>query len=300
MSNLAITLEALEVLDAIDRKGSFAAAANILYKVPSAITYTVQKLEQDLGVTLFVKSGRKSVLTPAGEILLEQGREILDAAERLTETTRVVDSGWESRLNIVLDTAFGTQHIYPLLTEFFAIKPDIEINLHQEALGGGWDALLEGRTDIALGLPARPSEISGFHCTPLTKTRWVFAVHEHHPLASLKRSLTREDIECHRAVVIRDSSQNHAKLTHRVFSKQPVLSVQTMQDKAAAQIAGLGVGFIPESVIQEELASGEMLRLEVQGVEVDTTVYLAWRRGQKGKALNWFISKLSNANALDS
>ena len=69
-----ITLDALEVLDAIDRKGSFAAAANELYRVPSAVSYTIQKLEQDLAVTLFRKEGRKSVLTEAGKVLLEQGR----------------------------------------------------------------------------------------------------------------------------------------------------------------------------------------------------------------------------------
>ena len=56
-----ITLDALEVLDAIDRKGSFAAAANELFRVPSAISYTVQKLEQDLDVVLFRKEiGRAS------------------------------------------------------------------------------------------------------------------------------------------------------------------------------------------------------------------------------------------------
>ncbi len=65
-----ITLDALEVLDAIDRKGSFAAAANELFRVPSAISYTVQKLEQDLDVVLFRKEGRKAVLTEAGKVLL--------------------------------------------------------------------------------------------------------------------------------------------------------------------------------------------------------------------------------------
>ena len=141
MLKQALTFEALEVLDAIDQKGSFAAAANILYKVPSAITYTVQKLEQDLGVTLFVKQGRKSVLTPAGKVLLDQGRDILDAAERLTEQTRQTANGWESYLNIAIDTCLGTEIIYPLLAEFFKLKPDIEINLHQEALAGSWEAL---------------------------------------------------------------------------------------------------------------------------------------------------------------
>lgn len=62
-----VTLEALEVLDAIDRKGSFAAAANALYRVPSAISYNVQKLEQDLGVVLFKREGRRSLLTPRVE-----------------------------------------------------------------------------------------------------------------------------------------------------------------------------------------------------------------------------------------
>jgi len=293
----AITLEALEVLNAIDRKGSFAAAANILYKVPSAITYTIQKLEQDLGVSLFVKQGRQSVLTPAGRILLEQGRELLVAAERLTETTREVASGWESKLNIAIDTSLGTDHIYPLLNTFFDIKPDIEINLHQEVLAGGWDALLEGRADIGVGLPEKPSDISGFIVEPYVNTRWVFAVPAKHPLAALKHAITKQDIECYRAVVVRDSSRNHAKLTHRLFSKQPVLSVQTIQDKTSAQKAGLGVGFIPEADIAEELATGEMISLGVEGVETEAMHYIAWRRGKKGKALSWFIENLKN-NAL--
>jgi len=297
MLSQAITLEGLEVLNAIDRKGSFAAAANILYKVPSAITYTVQKLEQDLGVSLFIKQGRKSVLTPAGRILLEQGRELLIAAERLTETTREVASGWESKLDIVIDTSIGTDHIYPLLREFFDIKPDIEINLHQEVLAGGWDALLESRADIGVGLPEKPSDISGFIVEPYMKTRWVFAVSAEHPLSALKQPITKEDIECHRAVVVRDSSRNHAKLTHRLFSKQPVLSVQTIQDKSSAQKAGLGVGFLPEKEIENELASGEMVCLEVEGVAADAMHYTAWRRGKKGKALSWFIDRLK-VNAL--
>ena len=50
---MRLTLEGLEVLDAIDRKGSFAAAAEELHRVPSAITYSVQQLENALGVSPF-------------------------------------------------------------------------------------------------------------------------------------------------------------------------------------------------------------------------------------------------------
>ena len=78
-----LTLDALEVIDAIDRKGSYAAAAAVLNRVPSAVSYTVQKLEQDLGVTLFRKEGRRAVLTAAGKHLVEQGRHLLSAADEL-------------------------------------------------------------------------------------------------------------------------------------------------------------------------------------------------------------------------
>ena len=49
----ALTLEALRVMDAIDRRGSFAAAADELGRVPSALSYTMQKLEEELDVVLF-------------------------------------------------------------------------------------------------------------------------------------------------------------------------------------------------------------------------------------------------------
>jgi DNA-binding transcriptional LysR family regulator len=292
MLKQAITLEGLEVLDAIDRKGSFAAAANILYKVPSAITYTVQKLEQDLGVALFSKQGRRSVLTDAGKVLLEQGREILEAAERLTEATRQVDRGWESSLNIAIDSVLGIEHIYPLVKEFFEIKPDIEINLYQEVLAGGWEALKESRVNIAIGMPEKPDELSGFCYAPYSQSNWVFAVHSSHPLAENTLAVTKEDIECHRAVIVRDSSLNQAKISHRLFSKHPILSVQSLQDKIAAQKAGLGVGYLPRTRIQTELDSGEMIELLVKDVETSTTHYLAWRRSEKGKAAKWFIEKL--------
>ncbi|WP_254774323.1 LysR family transcriptional regulator [Marinobacter sp. AC-23] len=86
----AITIDALKVLDAIDRKGSFAGAASVLFRVPSAISYTVHKLEEDLNVTLFDRSGHRAILTPAGHYLLEEGRTLLEAAENLAHSTRQV------------------------------------------------------------------------------------------------------------------------------------------------------------------------------------------------------------------
>ena len=75
----AITIDALRVLDAIDRRGSFAGAASELFRVPSAISYTVQKLEEDLDVAIFDRTGHRAALTSAGRYLLREGRALLEA-----------------------------------------------------------------------------------------------------------------------------------------------------------------------------------------------------------------------------
>ena len=77
---MRISLDHLLVIDAIVRRGSFAAAAAELHRVPSAVTYSVNKLEQDLGVQIFDRSGHRARLTDAGRELLREGRELLQSA----------------------------------------------------------------------------------------------------------------------------------------------------------------------------------------------------------------------------
>ena len=79
---LLITLDALQTLDAIERRHSFAAAAEELHRVPSAVSYTINKLEDDLGVQLFTRTPRGIDLTQAGEALLKDARSICGLADQ--------------------------------------------------------------------------------------------------------------------------------------------------------------------------------------------------------------------------
>jgi molybdenum-dependent DNA-binding transcriptional regulator ModE len=68
-----LTPEALTMMVAIARNGSFAAAARQLGKVPSALTYSVRQLEDALDVLLFDRRSRQAKLTAAGQELLDEG-----------------------------------------------------------------------------------------------------------------------------------------------------------------------------------------------------------------------------------
>lgn len=288
-----ITLDALEVLDAIDRKGSFAAAANALFRVPSAISYTMQKLEQDLEVVLFQKEGRRAVLTPAGKVLLEQGREILQATEHLAIATKKIHSGWEPVFNIAIGSILTFDFIYPLIAAFYQIQPDIEINLYEEVLGGAEEALMSNRADLVIGTGAELLPTQGVKSQKIRAIEWIFAVAPDHELTKATLPLSRPVIEQHRFVVVRDSARNQAPQTHRVFSKRPVLSVPSITEKIQAQCAGLGVGFLPAHRIQELLAQGLLVALPLEESIPAMDLCMAWKNNNKGEVLRWFIRQLS-------
>ncbi len=288
-----LTLEALEVLDAIERKGSFAAAAAALYRVPSKITYTVNKLEEDLGVSLFQREGRRSVLTPAGRLLMEQGREILAATERLVETTRQVDSGWESRLNIAIDTVVDFNVVEPVLAGLYQLRPELEVSLYEEVLGGSWEALTQGRVDAVIGATDPELNTQGLRVEKFGDVQWLFVVSRDHPLRERPAPLSSEDIAAYRVVVIRDSSRELPALTRNIMDTQQRLLVPSMEYKIRAQVAGLGVGFAPRSRIEGYLQSGDLVAIDVEG-GADSALNLAWRANNRGKALSWLVDQLAN------
>lgn len=133
---MKLTLEALEVLDAIDRRGSFAAAAEELHRVPSAITYSVQQAEEALDVLLFDRRGHRARLTEAGRELLDEGRHLLRAAADLECRVRQVAKGWEAELRIAVDTLIGMEKLYGIVTEFYEANTGTRLRFLHEVLGG--------------------------------------------------------------------------------------------------------------------------------------------------------------------
>ena len=138
---MKLTLDSLEVLDAIDRRGSFAAAAGELHRVPSAITYSVQQMEEALDVLLFDRRGHRAKLTEAGRELLEEGRHLLRAAAELECRVKQVSKGWEAELRIAVDAIIGAEKLLGLVSEFYEAGTGTRLRFLHEVLGGTWDAL---------------------------------------------------------------------------------------------------------------------------------------------------------------
>ena len=296
--SLNISIEALEIIDAIDRKGSFAAAAASLFRVPSALTYSVKKLEQDLGVTLFNRNGHRATLTEAGVALLKEGRQLLNATLALESRVKRIANGIETDINIAISDLFSIEPILSIFAIFYAQDFGTRIKLSREVFGGNWDALLSGRADISIGAPGDAPPGGGYATKLLGHLDFVFAVAPHHPLAQLPEPLNNQEIISYRAVAAADSSRHLAPRTSGILSGQDVLTVPDMRSKVSAQIAGLGVGFIPK-----QLALQHQDKLVIKAVAESKPIgptFLAWRNDAEiGKAQQWLLKQLTQLSLED-
>ena len=289
-----LSLEALQVLDSIDRKGSFAAAAEDLHRVPSAITYSVRQLEQALGIELFDRRGHRAVLTEAGAELLSQGRELLRAAADLECRVQQVARGWESELRIAVDTVIGVERILRLVGEFYEQKSGTRVRLLHEVLGGVWDALAAPRADLAIGASGDAPAGRSYATRVLGRLELVFVAAPFHPIVKEPRPLSDTTIHKYRAVSVADSSRVLAPRTANLLTGQDVLTVSSMQEKAAAHVAGLGVGFLPRPFAQREEQAERLVILPVAAGNRSGDIAVAWRPGEEGRALKWFVKRLED------
>jgi DNA-binding transcriptional LysR family regulator len=291
---MRLTLDALQVLDAVDRKGSFAAAAQELHRVPSAITYSVQQLESGLGLQVFDRSGHRAVLTEAGRELLDEGRHLLKAAAELECRVRQVAKGWEVELRIAVDTIIGIEKVFGLVREFHAQESGTRLRFSHEVLAGTWDALASGRAELAVGATGDPPPGGGFATRPLGRVEMRFVAAPFHPICNEPQPLADSAIQRHRAVSIADTSRLLPPRTVGLVSGQDVLTVPSVEAKAAAHIAGLGVGFLPRPLAEREAQAGTLRILETRGARPEGEVLAAWRPGREGRALKWFLKRLED------
>ena len=288
---LLITLDALQTLDAIERRHSFAAAAEELHRVPSAVSYTINKLEEDLGVALFDRSRRKAELTAIGRLVLKEGRKILKAAEQLTALARQAADGWEVELRICVDSILSCDPIYDLIEAFQRVQPKTEIRLTAEVLGGSWDALSDDRCDLVIGAEGAPPA-PGFALHSLGKVKFGFAVAAGHALTTLPQPLRASAIQDHPTVIVADSSQRLPVRSAGLLDGRSRIIVPTIEHKIEVQCKGLGVGYLPLHRITQQLADGELMLLELDAPRPPVEISAAWRRGNTGKALKWFVDRL--------
>ena len=253
----ALTLEALRVMDAIDRRGSFAAAADELGRVPSALSYTMQKLEEELDVVLFDRSGHRTKFTNVGRMLLERGRVLLEAADKLTTDAEALARGWETHLTIVTEALVPTPAFFPLIDKL-AAKANTQLAIITEVLAGAWERLEQGRADIVIAPDMHFRSSSEINSRKLYTLMNVYVAAPDHPIHQEPEPLSEVTRVKYRGIAVADTARERPVLTVQLLDKQPRLTVSTIEDKRQALLAGLGVATMPYPMVEKDIAEGRL------------------------------------------
>ena len=294
---LKLTLESLEILDAIARLGSFGRAAEELGRVPSAVTYAVRKLEDDLDTLIFDRRGYRAELTPVGKVLLEQGRELLARADLLQSQIAQTAKGWELELRIALDGILPWRWLQPHVEAYFTDACSAKLRINEETLAGTWDALLDGRADLVIGASSDPPNGMGISTQPLFALDFDYCVSPKHALAEAKEPIPDDVLKLHRAIVVGDSARHLPLRTSGLLSEQDILVVPSMQAKVEAQIQALGAGYLASWFARPYLKDKSLIVKDVAAPKPSGNVVIAWKSGNRGRALTWWRERLQDVKA---
>lgn len=297
MNTPPISIEALLVLDAIEYRGSYAAAAEQLNKVPSALSYIVQKLEEQLNVTIFQRQGRRAVLTPAGKHLLQDGRKILNAINALSEQTQTIANGWEPKVRIACDAIIDIKPIFHGIQSFLVEHENVEVDVQEEVMNGTWEALIEDRVDLIIGAPAPVPSQKGIRAIKMGELESVLVMAKSHELSD--RLLTAHqpfqvsELANYRSVIIHDTAQHEIPRSVNIIEGRQHFYVSSLLQKVSAIIAGIGIGHLPKCMAHPYVEAGQLVVIEVEQPATQD-LFMAWKITNKGKGLNKLITILSN------
>jgi DNA-binding transcriptional LysR family regulator len=251
-------LDSLRALDAIVESGSFAGAALRLHKTQSAVSYAVKKLEGELGVALFDRSGHRAELTPAGRLVLEQGRSLLSGARRLRGLAAELQDGWEPSLDLVLDGIVPLEPVLAALRQLADEGVPTRIQLKTEFLWGGQHRFEAEDADLMLVKNYRPRD--RYVVRPMPEVTAVLCCAPTHPLAALE-AVDLGALHDHVELSIQDSSGADMGEDATAFGGPRVYYLGDFRAKRVALTMGLGFGWVPEGLVAGDLESGALVEV---------------------------------------
>ncbi len=287
-----LTVNELALLEAIRDSGSLSRAAVKLGRAPSSVSHAARQLEERFDALLFDRRRYRLQLTPAGQLLADEAARLMLDVSRLTQRVKQVASGWEDRLHIVSDEILEFELMSPLIQAFDRLDSGVTLRLTHEVLGGTWEALREGRADLIVGATNEPQSMPNLQWAALGEMEWLFAVSRRHPLAKAKVPLRQDQIQQHRAVVVADTARGASARAYGRVGGQAVLAVPSMRATILAQRDGLGVGWVPRHRVASLLEHGELVEKATETPREPNLLYLAWRGGHEGRALQWWLDAL--------
>jgi DNA-binding transcriptional LysR family regulator len=252
-----LDLFTLRVVMAVAECGSISAGSDRLQLAVAAASARISAMEAALGIRIFERSPRGVELTPAGRMLVQRGRELLDDADQLARDLRDWSLGLAGHVRLLANASALLQVLPQRLQAFTRSHPRIHVEVEERMSPEILDALLEGRADVGVVDVATPAHGLAFH--PFFRDQLALVVPEGHPFAASEAGGVRlPQLVAENFIVIAGPNAVTTRLLNAAAAVQAPIKVRMQMrsfDAACRMVAGgFGVAVLPMEAIAPQLA----------------------------------------------
>lgn len=316
-----IDINTLRILDLIDRLGSMSKAAEALDKVPSALSHAIAKIERKIGQPVIKLQGRNAVLIPAGQMILKEGRPLLESLENLQKKLTQFNSGTLGDITLGVDINLSPEPILQWMGKFAKSEIKMDCSLVQKSSAELIDDLENQRIQLMIGTSLdRQSLSSHINTRNLLTSPQLVLVGENYPFAGALIDLFSHDRhalhghhhdksmaalwkEIHWITLEHESAYDYPPQV-RTWMKRKIRVTNSIAQWHAIQL-GMGVGLFPQKLLGRsaldqspdairDLLRPRRVRLLAEQPGWEVAYRAAWSNNGLDQGLRWFIRQLDN------
>lgn len=290
-----MNLEQLIAVDAVVSTGTFRGAADRLNKAQSAISHQIRKLEDELGFAIFSREDYRPRLSSEGEVFLREATRVLDQFHQLQATAKELRSTQEPLVRIALTATMSLEPILKVLGEIGDKFPNTHIAVATEMMGGPLARLMKGNADLIIaGLEG--VDIDHVETTPVGSVVIRPVAHKSFAVAQRSGMRSRMEMQSYVQVIVSGTGGPDFDQSRDVLAGGRRWTVSDFVTKKSVIMNGHGWGGLPEHMITDELKSGELVALNVEGFRPRHTEVFAIRRRDQtmGRVLGEIWRALQN------
>ena len=260
----------------------------------------MRQLEEWLAVPLFERRHRDVVLTPAGRWFLKEGRSVIKKMQITRQQCQQIANGWRGQLSIAVDNIVRPERSRQMIVDFYRHFSDVELIVFQEVFNGVWDALADGRVELAIGATQAVPVGGRYAFRDMGKLSWKCVVSSQHPLATMDGPLSDDTLRNWPSLVREDTSRSLPKRITWLLDNQRRIVAPDWESSAACLSAGLCIGMVPAHFAKPWLDRGEWVALPLENPFPDAACCLTWQQNDNSPALSWLLDYLGDSETLNN
>ncbi len=286
-----MTLDQLLILITVSELGSFSAAARKLNRVQSAVSQSVQSLEDALELQLFDRSHKLPQLTDAGKAILADAKRIVSSANALRARAKSIGTVAEPEISLAIEQVFPNDVLIEALDDFRAKYPLVSVTLFAEGLGAPEQSLLEGNARLSIYSPAF-NGLPGIQLQFLGNVPVSLVASSQHPLASISGLISQSELDEHVQLTLTDRTRRY----RGVVMGTKCWSFVDQFNRLDFALRGFGWCAMPTHLARPHLDAGRLVELRLaihQDRPLLFPLYAAYRVDEPpGLAAQWLLNLL--------